>query len=112
MARVSVPLAVSLVTLLYRDHVRDFLICSSTEERLRFNLRDFWLEANYQDENFGNLPPYHPFCVLLIVICKRIIISHHSCNVTNIIDFFSFWSLDFGSIWISQNRTLLEKTTQ
>ena len=72
---VSVPLAVSLVTLLYRDHVRDFLICSSREERLRFNLRDFWLEANYQDENFGNLPPYHPFCVLLITICKRIFIS-------------------------------------
>ena len=76
---VSAPLAVSLVTLLYRDHVRDFLICSSSEERLRFNLRDFWLEANYQDENFGNLPPYHPFCVLLIAICKRIVIQEMLC---------------------------------
>ena len=110
---VSAPLAVSLVTLLYRDNVRDFLICSSSEERLRFNLRDFWLEANYQDENFGNLPPYHPFCVLLKAICKDCHPRNSMLLENNInIVIFSFWSLSFGSIWIYQNRTLLEKTTQ
>ena len=36
------PLLTSLLSVLYHDRTRDFLICSSREEVLRFNLEDFW----------------------------------------------------------------------
>ena len=61
--------AVATLSVVYREHVRDFLICSSREERLRFNLQDFWLEANY-NENLSNLPRYHIFRILYSVICE------------------------------------------
>ena len=64
------PVAVATLTVIYREHVRDYLICCSQEERLRFNLQDFWLEANYHNEDLSNLPRYHLFRILLAFICE------------------------------------------
>ena len=36
------PLITALLSVLYRDNMRSFLICSSKEEVLRFDTRDFW----------------------------------------------------------------------
>ena len=64
------PVAVATLTVIYRHHVRDYLICCSQEERLRFNLQDFWLEANYHNEDLSNLPRYHIFRALIAFICE------------------------------------------
>ena len=64
------PVAVATMSVVYREHVRDYLICCSQEERLRFNLQDFWLEANYHNENLSNLPRYHIFPILVSVTCE------------------------------------------
>ena len=39
-----VPTFTALLSVLHHDKIRDFLICSSREEDLRFNLNDFWLK--------------------------------------------------------------------
>ena len=39
-----VPTFTALFSVVLHDRIRDFLICSSREEDLRFDLNDFWLE--------------------------------------------------------------------
>ena len=34
----------ALLSVYYHDNIRDFLICSSREEDLRFDLKDFWIK--------------------------------------------------------------------
>ena len=60
----------AFVTLLYREHVRDFMICSAREQELRYNIQDFYLDKHYKEE-LVILPFYHPFKALYYLICKH-----------------------------------------
>ena len=80
------PVAVATLTVIYRHHVRDYLICCSQEERLRFNLQDFWLEANYHNEDLSNLPRYHIFRALIAFICEILL---DIIYISNLIKFHS-----------------------
>ena len=57
------------MSMLYSDNLRDFLICSNREERLRFNMEDI-IQANGYKELVHNLDPLHPYSLLVYTICK------------------------------------------
>ena len=66
----------ALLSVYYHDNIRDFLICSSREEDLRFDLMNFWVKEVRKSfteryiyskslqgykENLTTLPWFHPF---------------------------------------------------
>ena len=58
--------------MLYSDNLRDFLICSNREERLRFNLEDLFQDNGYR-ELLQNLDILHPYSLLIYAICGIIL---------------------------------------
>ena len=56
------------MTMIYSDNLRDFLICSNREERLRFNMEDMIQDIGYQ-ERLHNLDIHHPYSLLIYIIC-------------------------------------------
>ena len=67
-----------IFTLIYHNHVRDFLICSGREEFLRFNLENFWNTERdrIESQEWMNLSWYHPLRLFTKFICK--LFSHES----------------------------------
>ena len=55
------------MSMLYSDNLRDFLICSNREERLRFNMEDLSQDSGYK-ELVHNLHPYHPYSLFVYSI--------------------------------------------
>ena len=56
------------MTMLYTDNLRDFLICSNREERLRFNMEENIQDVGY-NEKLHNLDILHPYSLLIYIIC-------------------------------------------
>ena len=73
---ISFPFCFALITMLYSDNLRDFLICSNQEERLRFNTRDFTVDNGYK-ELLHNLHILHPYSLLLFIIGRS---SEHNLS--------------------------------
>ena len=80
----SFPLLVACMTVYFHTNLRDYLICSSREEQLRFNLHNFW-ESKHYPESLTNLVWYHPFeiAVQLIgwLLCRKI--NQNCIKLTN-----------------------------
>ena len=49
--------------------IRGYLVCSSMEEQLRFNLDNFWEESSYREGNLTNLSLHHPLNILSALMC-------------------------------------------
>ena len=63
---------VSVIHVAYHDKMRDFMICSAKEEDLRYNLDNFLIEEEYP-ESLTTLPWYHPYELLVQIICRVLI---------------------------------------
>ena len=59
-----------IMTLVTMDSMRGFLICSGKEEALRFSLENLLEDQSYIDGMLSKLPLYHPYQILIFVICK------------------------------------------
>lgn len=59
-----------LVSVHFHNNLRGYLICSNREEFLRYNLEDFWATINYENERLTNLPLYHPYNMMIIIVCE------------------------------------------
>ena len=64
------PLFMGLLAIYFHNNLRDFLICSNREEFLRYDLEDFWAPNTYEKEDLTNLPRYHPYKILILIVCK------------------------------------------
>ena len=64
------PLLMGLLAIYFHNNLRDFLICSNREEFLRYDLEDFWAPNTYEKEDITNLPRYHPYRILILIVCK------------------------------------------
>ena len=82
----ALPTMTALLSVYYHDNIRDFLICSSREEDLRFDLKDFWIKEVgkklegfrkvqvhfnfFQDynEQLTTFPWFHPFRILISIL--------------------------------------------
>ena len=62
-----IPLVFAMMSVYFHDNLRDYLICSSREEQLRFNLYNFWKSKDYP-ESLTNLSWYHPYEIALKLI--------------------------------------------
>ena len=92
--------------MLYSDNLRDFLICSNREERLRFNLDDIILDNGYQ-ELLHNLDINHPYSLLVFTI-GGITVCHSSLYVLYVL--YSLLSHPAHPRWIPQNWLVSQKT--
>ena len=96
------PLMMGLVSVHFYNNSRGYLICSNREEFLRYNLQDFWDEINYEKEHLNNLPGYHPFNMMIYIICE----SFNIVWKTNFIAFFAV-SANFALVPISYLKIVL-----
>ena len=64
------PMIGVIMTLVTMDSMRGFLICSGKEEALRFSLENLLEDQSYIDGMLSKLPLYHPYQILIFVICK------------------------------------------
>ena len=106
---ISLPLSFAFITILFSDNLRDFLICSNREERLRFNLEDFYQEIGYK-ELLHNLNIYHPYSLLVFIIGTTHTIQYSTtltkCNFL----LSSLFAFPSGPGRIHQNRLVPQKT--
>ena len=70
-----IPLLLSIFSVMQHNNLRDYLICTSREEQLRFNLENFWMSEEYP-ESLTTLPFYHPYEVLIQIVCKYCLTKH------------------------------------
>ncbi len=61
-----------LLSVHFHNNVRGYLICSNREESLRYDLEDFWAPITYKMEHLTNLPGYHPYNILIYIVCESI----------------------------------------
>ena len=59
-----------LLAVYFHNNLRDFLICANREEFLRYDLEDFWAPTTYEKEDITNLSSYHPYRILIIIVCE------------------------------------------
>ena len=71
-----IPLLLSIFSVMQHNNLRDYLICTSREEQLRFNLENFWMSEEYP-ESLTTLPFYHPYEVLIQIVCKYCLTTKH-----------------------------------
>ena len=67
------PLWMGLLAIYFHNNLRDYLICANREEFLRYDLEDFWAPTIYEkvgEEDLINLPRYHPYRILLLLLCE------------------------------------------
>ena len=64
-----VPVFVAALSVFFLDQLRDSNMCNGREEVLRFNINNFLQPVSY-NEFVVQLPLYHPYSVLLLVIGK------------------------------------------
>ena len=61
------PLVVASLSMFFLDQLRDNNMCNGREEVLRFNINNF-LQPVFYNEFVVQLPLYHPFTLILLVI--------------------------------------------